>query len=268
MSRRSRNFYHKKHVLAKFFERFLHQVVNLLLANSKVVAEDLIREGAPAKNVKLLYNGIKLDLSHTNTEIKKNRLRVRSELGIHENTIVISCIANLFSYKGHEDLLDAVHELGIKFTSNCCLLLIGRDESYKVVLENKVSHLGLTRFVKFLGERLDTTELLDASDIGVLVSHQEGFSNAVLEYMASRLPVVVSDVGGNAEVVCNNQSGFVVPPHNPSEIAKALEKLILSRDLRILMGENAYEKVKADFSLSACVEAYEDIYSSIDHVNS
>jgi glycosyltransferase involved in cell wall biosynthesis len=181
---------------------------------------------------------------------------------------VISCIANLFSYKGHEDLLDAVHELGIKFTSNCCLLLIGRDENHKEVLENKICHQGLTQFVKFLGERSDTTEVLDASDIGVLVSHQEGFSNAVLEYMASRLPVVVSDVGGNAEVVCNNKSGFVVPPHNPSEIAKALEKLIQSRDLRISMGENAYEKIKVNFTLSACVESYEDIYSSLGHVNS
>ena len=70
----------------------------------------------------------------------------------------------------------------------------------------------------FLNTRNDVLEILNACDIGVLCSHQEGFSNSVLEGMASGLPMIVTDVGGNAEAVLNGKSGIVVPPHDSAPL--------------------------------------------------
>lgn len=263
MSRRSRNFYQKRHNIAKYFEYFLHKKADLLLANSKIVADDLLKEGAPNNAVRILYNGVDLSKYQDCRDDSGDNNQLRCSLGIGENKIVITCVANLFSYKGHEDLLDAVFQLGNIFIEKCCLLIIGRDENHLATLKTRVDVLNLNKNVIFLGERMDIPEILQISDIGILVSHQEGFSNAVLEYMASGLPVIVTDVGGNSEVVSDNKMGFVIPVGDIAEISNALEKLILNTPLRKSFGSEARKKIQSDYSLSRCVASYEEIYRKL-----
>ena len=105
----------------------------------------------------------------------------------------------------------------------------------------------------------DIPDLLAASDIGVLASYEEGFSNAVIEGMAASLPMVVTDVGGNAEAVIDGECGYVIPPHDPTALAKALENLICDSGRRQNMGEAARRRV-AESPLDACVAAYEALY--------
>ncbi|MDZ4057391.1 MAG: glycosyltransferase, partial [Polynucleobacter sp.] len=96
-------------------------------------------------------------------------------------------------------------------------------------------------------------------DIGVLCSHEEGFSNAVLESMAARLPMIVTDVGGNAEAVEDGVTGYVIPPKNPVELARALQRLALDPDRR-LIGERGRERVETHFSMATCINDYLSLY--------
>ncbi len=264
MSRRSRNHYQSRHPVAAWVERRLHQRMDALLGNSRAVVQDLLGEGAPPERVRLIYNGIDPGRFATGEMRIFRRQAMRAELGLRHDEIVLTCVANLFAYKGHADLLAALAMLG--GASRCTrptLLLVGRDAGERAGLEVQAAQLGLSASVRFLGERSDVPDLLAASDVGVLPSHEEGFSNAVLEGMAAGLPMVVSDVGGNAEAVIENESGLVVPARSPAALAQALAELIGDTSRRLAMGEAARRRVATSFSLDACVAAYEAMYEEL-----
>lgn len=173
------------------------------------------------------------------------------------------CLANLFFYKGHVDLIKALGVMGASFRVKGRLLCVGRDEGMRRMLEAQVVELGLAGRVHFLGQRDDVEDLLTASDIGVLASYEEGFSNAVIEGMAAGLPMVVSDVGGNSEAVLDGECGYVVPSHNPEALARALSMLLSDPGRRATMGSAARERMEQFFSLDTCVSAYEHLYKSV-----
>ena len=263
MSRRSRNHYQSHHPLAAWVERRLHRRMDALVGNSRAVVQDLLDEGAPPDRVRLIYNGVDAGRFAAGEVRIERRCALRTELGLPDDRVVLTCVANLFPYKGHADLLDALALLGAGFAARATLLLVGRDAGARAALEAQAARLGLSASVRFLGERGDVPDLLVASDIGVLASHEEGFSNAVLEGMAAGLPMVVSDVGGNAEAVTDGECGHVVPARAPAVLAQALADLIGDVGRRQAMGEAARRRVAASFSLDACVAAYEALYEEL-----
>lgn len=263
MSRRSRNHYQSRHPAAAWVERRLHQRMDALLGNSRAVVQDLFDEGAPPDRVRLIYNGIDAGRFAAGEVRAARRQALRAELELPEDRVVLTCVANLFPYKGHADLLAALALLGTDFSGRATLLLVGRDAGARTALEAQLAKLGLTESVRFLGERSDVPDLLAASDIGVLASHEEGFSNAVIEGMAAGLPMVVSNVGGNAEAVIDGECGHVVPARDPATLAKALAVLIGDSARRQAMGDVARRRVALSFSLDACVAAYEALYEEL-----
>ena len=110
-----------------------------------------------------------------------------------------------------------------------------------------------------MGEMKDVTVPLSASDLGIMCSHQEGFSNAKLEYMATSLPVVATKVGGNTEAVVDGLNGYIVPPRSPRKLADAILKVYRKKDKEKL-GELGRKKIEKIFNLDSCVKEYENIY--------
>jgi glycosyltransferase involved in cell wall biosynthesis len=105
---------------------------------------------------------------------------------------------------------------------------------------------------------------LQASDIGILApTRNEGFSNAVLESMAAGLPMVVTDVGGNAEAILDGETGFVVPSHEPSALGGAILKLAEAPQLRRAMGGGARNRAADKFSLAASIDQYCALYEEL-----
>jgi glycosyltransferase involved in cell wall biosynthesis len=94
----------------------------------------------------------------------------------------------------------------------------------------------------------------------LLCSHQEGFSNAVLESMAAGLPAIVTDVGGNAEAVVDGETGLVVPPHAPARLAEAIVRLANDPALCAELGAAARQRVAKHFSFKQCVSHYDGLY--------
>jgi len=263
MSRRSRNHYQSRHPVAAWLERRLHKRMDALLGNSRAVVQDLIDEGAPPDRVRLIYNGIDVGRFAAGGVRLERRRAVRTEHGLLDERVVLTCVANLFPYKGHADLLEALALLGANVPARPILLVVGRDAGARAALEAQTAQLGLSETVYFLGERHDIPDLLAASDVGVLASHEEGFSNAVIEGMAAGLPMVVSNVGGNAEAVVDGECGYVVPARDPAALAKALALLIDDAGRRQSMGEAGRKRVVAEFSIEACVSAYESLYEEL-----
>jgi glycosyltransferase involved in cell wall biosynthesis len=143
------------------------------------------------------------------------------------------------------------------------LLCVGRDDGIGTALMQQACALGIEDNVKFLGMRTDIPALLGAADIGILASHEEGFANAILEGMAACLPMVVTDVGGNAEAVVDGVTGFVVPARDESALGSAILKLAFDRHLRRTMGDAGRERVEKYFGIDRCVANYARLYAGL-----
>jgi glycosyltransferase involved in cell wall biosynthesis len=112
-----------------------------------------------------------------------------------------------------------------------------------------------------MGQRNDIPRLLAASDIAVLPSHEEGFSNVILESMAAGLPVVATRVGGNPEAVIDGETGWLVAPHRPTELALKIMDLLSEPEKARSWGEYGRQVVKEKFAAEKMVEAYLELYS-------
>ena len=260
MSRRSLNFYQNHHRFSAWLEQKLHSSMTAIIGNSKAVVTQLHQdEGVPIENLGLIYNGISLERFEAPFESKK----LRDQMDIGADTLVMTILANLIPYKGHADLLEALADISSQLPNDWRLLVIGRDDGIGLSLKNQASESELDGNIAFLGPRDDIADLLRISNLGILCSHEEGFSNAILEGMAAGLPMIVTDVGGNAEAVINDKTGLVVPAHSPSELGAAILKLTRDAHSRKRMGRAARKRVGQEFSLEACVDQYEALYEAI-----
>ena len=257
MSRRSQNLYQAKRPRLARLEHALHASMTAILGNSQTVLDELVgAEGVRPERAGLIYNGV--DLAAFAAPF--DRASVRERLSLAPDALVIATLANLISYKGHADLLRALAQIKDRLPRPWHLLAIGRDGGAQQALQSQAQTLGLAGNVHWLGQRRDIADLLRASDLGVLASHQEGFSNAVIESMAAGLPMVATDVGGNAEAVQHGVTGLIVPARNPEELGRAIGRLASDRDFAAAMGERGRRRAESEFSLTACLDRYERLY--------
>jgi len=256
MSRRSLNIYQRNHPVLSRIEKLLHPRMQMVLANSQAVLNELRAETAVGSPVELIYNGV--DISQTNDPPAKTMGGNRDSRKL---TLIIT--ANLIPYKGHVDLFHALATVAEKFPKSWELLCVGRDDGLGKTLTELARGLRLDGNIRLLGSRPDVPSLLSLADIGILCSHEEGFSNAILEGMAAGLPMVVTDVGGNAEAVVDQETGFVVPAHDPAALGAAILALASDAKLRQQLGKAARRRVEIHFSLEQCVERYDALYRDL-----
>jgi len=259
MSRRSLNRYQLKHRLLARVERWLHPRMDAVLGNSKAVVEELKDEGVPARRLGLLYNGI--DLAQFDN--LPSRSSMRQSLGISEQTLLLVCVANLMAYKGHGDLVRALGAIRLELPGDWMIAMVGRDSGIGADLRKLAELQGIAEHVLWLGERSDAVALYAAAEIGVLSSHEEGFSNSVLEGMAAGAAMVVTDVGGNGEAVLDGECGLVVPARNPPALGKAILALVTNEGTRQHLAHAGRQRVLEKFTLDACVGRYAALYRAL-----
>jgi glycosyltransferase involved in cell wall biosynthesis len=260
MSRRSLNVYSKSRPAIRALEIRLHWTMSAILGNSRSVVRELIDdESVPLERVGLIYNGI----DAANFYRPPARQQTRAALGLAPATVAMVTVGNLIPYKGHIDLIEALRIGTGRMPADWRLFIVGRNDGIGEQLSRQAAAAGLTGKIVFLGERRDIPELLSACEIGLLCSHQEGFSNAILESMAAGLPVIVTDVGGNREAVIDRKCGLVVPPRSPAQLANAIVELANDGPLRARFGAAGRQRVQTQFSLDQCVAKYDRLYRAL-----
>jgi glycosyltransferase involved in cell wall biosynthesis len=255
MSRRSLNHYARRHPFAWRIESLLHRQMKALVGNSSAVVSQLRKESVGRVPVVRIYNGIEVP-----THPQLSRSQARRLTGLPEAGLVILVVANLIPYKGHKDFIEAIALLSSRGMSGFQAVCVGRDEDTLGGVQDLARARGIDHCIRWAGEQQDIWPWWRSADIGVLCSHEEGFANVILEGMAMRVPMVVTNVGGNAESVEDGVSGLVVPPRSPVDLAAAIERLLSSGDLRERLAENGFLRVSHEFSLSRCVAEYENLY--------
>lgn len=264
MSRRSLNYYQRKRPFIAWLERRIHHATNIIIGNSTPVIAQLQSEGIAKEKLRLIYNGLDINKPNDLDNLKQlSKSQLRFNFGITNNELVFIIVANLIPYKGHADLLQALHQIKKEIKQPWKLICVGRDQGILQALQHLAKEYQIDQNILWLGERKDVQSLLTCADIGILCSHEEGFSNAILEGMASGLPMVVTDVGGNGEAVLHGATGYVVPVKAPEALGQALLQLALDKKQQHEFGKNAKTRVESHFTLEKCVAQHIQIYEML-----
>jgi glycosyltransferase involved in cell wall biosynthesis len=201
--------------------------------NSKAVLSDVIkRDRVRPDKLVLIYNGIN---SLPFEVASRRRDKLREEMGLTGSDKVIIVVANLIPYKGHSDFLKAAR-LVFDHIPTALFWLVGDDRGIRNDLEHVASIFGIYERVRFMGQRCDIDSLLAVSNLAVLPSHEEGFSNFILESMAAGLPVVAT------------------------VMAEKIVDLLGDPQRAISWGELGRRRVKELFSVERMVESHVRLY--------
>lgn len=208
------------------------------------------------KKMRTIPNGVVLDKYPLRTE--KNHQRLLRNLELPADSLMISVVARLNPVKNHAMLIDAMVNV-TKEMPQAYLAIIG-DGPTRKALQNQTRRLNLEDKILFLGDRRNIPELLAGMDIFVLPSLQEGYSISLLEACASGLPIIATDVGGNAEIVREGINGLLTESGDTTALADKIVWLLRNKPIRAQFGKNSRNWAETEGSVQTMSQRYKMLY--------
>jgi glycosyltransferase involved in cell wall biosynthesis len=234
--------------------RLMARAPDKVFAVSEQVRRHCIEvDGIDPKRVQTIYNG--LDLADWNAGSRSAERAGES---------VVATVGNIRRVKGHDVFIRAAASVIEKFPhASFCIAGDVLEPEYFVELQTLVSELKLSDRFHFVGGVTDLRSYLSAAEVFVLPSRSEGFSNAIVEAMAAALPVVATDVGGNAEAVQDGVSGIIVPPEDSDALASAIISLLSDTAKAKGMGAEGKRLAAVRFTTEAMMSQITSVYASL-----
>jgi glycosyltransferase involved in cell wall biosynthesis len=241
----------------RFIDRVSNLCSNIVTVNSFAIKDEMEAiDSIKSEKIICIRNGLDLN----KFKIKKLvRNEVRESLDLKESDFAWIKVANFSSIKGHEDLIRGFAEIDRSYSSK--LFFVGKDNGTLEKLTKITKDLKLEQRVKFLGFREDIPRILSAMDGYICASHTEGFSNAILEAMASQLPIIATKVGGNPEILENGRYGLLIEPNNKKDICKSMKMIMEDNCLRESLSSSCFEAVKDKYSKESLINNHINIYN-------
>lgn len=218
-------------------ERWLARYTDVLITINK---EDYARAKKSFKVNRIEYiHGVGIDPMRF-SEIVVDKLAMRRELDVPEDAFILLSVGELNKNKNHETVIRAIANLN---NPKIYYVVCGQGvlENYLKGLSNK---LGIDKQMKLLGFRKDIAEICKAADMFVLPSFREGLSVALMEAMASGLPVVCSNIRGNNDLIQDGKGGYLIEPTDVGGFHNSIKRLFESEELRADLSKNNLEQVK------------------------
>ena len=228
-------------------ERLVFRLAHTIHANSLAVRSRLLEEGVPDRKIAVVYNG--LDLKRVQPDAAMSRSQMLAACGLEplERRQLVTLVANLrYPVKDHPMFVRMAARVR-KARPNTAFIVAGEG----VLLESTrqlAREAGLGDSVLFIGSCERLSALLAVSDVCVLTSKSEGFSNAILEYMAAGRPVVATAVGGAGEAIQDGVTGYLVAAGDDNAMAGHVVKLLSDEHVRQAFGEAGRRRIQDRFS--------------------
>ncbi len=253
-SRRNVRHWDAKHRL-QWGERLRNRWTHRVIANSEAAAATCAEvEHVPREQIRVIYNGVELRERPSVSEFRRR-------LGLGASDLLVGNVANLKRVKGQDVLLRAFQEVA-RAIPHVYLLICGEGEE-RDTLQRLCEQLGLPGHVFFLGLREDLGEIYPSLDLYVHSSHAEGLPTSILEAMAHGLPVAATAVGGTRELFIGNDEECLVPPRDPSALARVILQFLRGAAIRRRRGAANRRRVAAAFQMARMVAEYESLYSEL-----
>lgn len=239
-------------------EIFLYRYFKTITVVSQPIKQILVERGVPAERIHIIKNGIYLDDFISLDEEEKDRLR--DELNIKPGTRVIITLGRLTEQKAHMDIIRAAQIMkngGYRFV----ILIVG-DGVLREELAYQIRERRVGSEVKLLGFRGDARALLQISDIFLLPSLDEGLPMAMLEAMASRLPIIATPVGDVPELLDGGRAGTLIKKNDPNAIVDSITFVSENEEYRSDQIKHAYETLTRHYSSASMFESYLFLYGN------
>jgi glycosyltransferase involved in cell wall biosynthesis len=239
----------------RLLDRFLARLACRIIVCSRAVGCRF--DWATPGKVQCVYNGVDL----TEFSPRQPAQALRQSLALSRNGPVVMSVGRFVHFKGYAHLLETAY-LVRKAMPEVQWVLVG-DGELKGTLEAQCRRLGLAEDVHFLGWRDDIPELLALCNLFVLPSLGEHFGRVLIEAMAMEKAVVATDAGGVPEVVVHGETGLLVPPGQPKEMADAVVDIVKDPARAARLGKAGRKRVEAEFDITKDVHAIEAIYVEV-----
>jgi glycosyltransferase involved in cell wall biosynthesis len=238
----------------KYINPFLVKLTDHITTISKATKQALVDyEYIPESKIEIIYNGIaELEDNATATQ------QLRKKLSISEDTLILGTISRLDPIKNHRLLISSFARVQ-KIYPKLLLLIVG-DGDIRSNLEKLVKQLDISDKVIFTGFQSNPVGYLQLMDIFLLPSLSEGTAMTLLEAMSLSKACIVTDVGGNPEIIVNKVSGLVIPSDDENELVTACELLLKDSNLRKILGDAGRSQFEERFTVHCMLRNYLDIY--------
>jgi len=238
----------------------LRPLVHRYIAVSEDLAQWLAQVVAvPKVNIKQIYNGVDHQVfspGSSSVSLPANFLA--------DEIQVVGTVGRLVAVKDQLTLIEAFHQL-VQIhprPTQLRLMIVGDGPLYQNLCD-KIAALGLSEYTWMPGDRADIPELLRLMDVFVLPSLGEGISNTLLEAMATGLPLIATQVGGNPELITEGVNGCLVPVGDVMALASCCKELLTEPDKLALYGKNSLNKARQYFDWENTVEGYCSVYDQL-----
>jgi glycosyltransferase involved in cell wall biosynthesis len=235
------------HLQKHSFSRWKYRQVDLFIAASAAIRDVLMHDGIPQDQIVIVHDGIDV--------AKIGRLPVvdiRHEFWFPHGAPVLANIGALVAHKGQRYLLEAM-PLVLRQVPDAHLVIFGEGD-LRPALERQLKELRLEKHVVLAGFRGDVLQLVKSADLFVMSSVTEGLGSTVLDAMAMKLAVVGTHAGGMPEAVVDGETGLLVPPAHPGELAAAIVRLLKDPAARARMGEAGHARVSGRFGVARLLQ--------------
>ena len=243
-------------------QRMAYTLAHQVIANSEAVCKKLIDEGVRRKRITVIHNGIdttRLETPAVSRYESLKELGVSAACGFHR---LVTIVANMrHEVKDYPMFLRAAQL--VKHSVPGTAFLLAGEGRLRSSIESLAEELGLRESVFFLGRCEKISHLLNASDVCVLSSRAEGFSNSIIEYMAAGRAVVATSVGGAAEAIVEGETGYLVDSGDYIAMAKRLVSLLQNPATARAMGQKGKQRIEQNFSSGALLRNTETLYQRL-----
>jgi glycosyltransferase involved in cell wall biosynthesis len=250
-------FANAPHWKARFFFRLL-RTASGVIAPSTAIRNELLRAGFSNNKIFLLPNAV--DVERFRPATPSERADAAEALGSARDKLVIGTVARLVHRKGIDILL---HAFATVLRTHRAQLLVVGDGELGDDLRELTHELGLDCAVSWVGLQADTSTWLRRMDVFAFPSRLEGSPNAILEAMATGLPIVATRIGGIVDLLEDGRTGLLVPPGDAEALAMALGRILRDASFRACLGSRARTRAVRDFSLSGSIARLIDVYRDL-----
>jgi glycosyltransferase involved in cell wall biosynthesis len=238
----------------KMINPWLCKITQHITAISKATKQALVEyENIPENKIGVIYNGI-MPLAVNSAEVAN----IREELGIEKGTFVFGTVARLDPIKNHKMMLKAF-KLVKEQHSNVVLIIVGDGDEKQHIMAS-IKSLNLQNDVLLTGYKTNPTAYLAMFDVFLLSSLSEGTSMTLLESMSISKPCVVTDAGGNKEIIINNENGYVSANDDAQAFAGSMVKLFTNQKLREKMSVQSLIRFQQLFSDNIMNKLFSNLY--------
>ena len=241
-----------------YFLRFANIFVKGIVANSRKVKELTSEEEKfDSSKIHVIYNGV--EANNFNPYAAKGYL-LKKELGISPHSKVVGIVGNLRPMKRHRTFIKAAKQVS-RVRNDVDFIIVG-DGPLRKDIEALTAKLGIEKQIHFVGRQEDILPFLSIFDIGVNCSSNEGLSNAIMEYMAFGIPCIVSDAGGNPELIKNGINGYTFEVDNHLELSRLILDLLDDKEKRKYFIAKSKNRIK-NMSLNKMISTYDRYFTDL-----